>query len=69
MQLAQKLKRLARPRVLRPLLVCDARRWLQRGILRNTFTNWRILWKYHILRATPESLAPLYRDVAATESN
>jgi rSAM/selenodomain-associated transferase 2 len=58
--LARALKRIARPRLLRPVLHCDARRWLQHGIVRNTLNNWRILWKYYVRNESPESLAALY---------
>ena len=44
--LARALAKRFAPRMLRPMLVCDARRWEQLGVCRTTWRNWRIMWNY-----------------------
>ena len=57
--LSRALRRRQWPAVLKGPLHVDARRWKQRGVLRQTLRNWRILaaWK---LGARPERLVGLY---------
>lgn len=58
--LAQTLGKLAAPRVLSPIMKTDARRWLQRGIFRTTWLNWKILWLFFVTKKSPEELARIY---------
>lgn len=59
-ELARRMKRLG-PTALLPLTVrTSGRRFLQRGILRTTAMNWRIILAYH-LGVSPERLARWYR--------
>lgn len=60
LELSRRCRRIASPRLLRgPTLVC-ARRWQRDGVLRRTFFNWRLVFRY--LRGTrPESLLSDYR--------
>ena len=66
--LAQALKKVSRARVLKPLLESSARRWLQRGVLRTTLTNWKIMWLYLAMRRKPEALAAIYRGNAKADA-
>lgn len=59
--LAQSLRTLCAPRVLSPLLLSSPRRWLQRGILRTTFTNLRIMAAYLSGWKSPHELAADYK--------
>lgn len=59
--LARRLNEISAPRVLKPILKTDARRWLSRGVVRTTLTNWRIMFAYLALGKTPEELAAWYR--------
>jgi rSAM/selenodomain-associated transferase 2 len=59
--LARTLARHVSPCVLKPLLRSDARRWLERGIVRTTLTNWKILWLHFVAGRTPDELAHIYR--------
>lgn len=59
--LAQRLGELAAPRVLKPILKTDARRWLRKGILSTTLTNWRIMAEFSVLKKSPVELAKLYQ--------
>jgi len=59
--LARALGKIAAPRVLRPVLKSDARRWLQRGIFATTWLNWKIMWQFLIAGKSPSELASLYR--------
>ena len=58
--LARRLAEWRAPLVLKPLLTCDARRWLRDGILHTTLTNWRIVFEFACLKKTPDELAALY---------
>lgn len=60
-QLARRLARYGAPRVLRPVLRCDARRWLRNGILNTTLTNWGIMARFLTGMRTPEELARVYQ--------
>jgi rSAM/selenodomain-associated transferase 2 len=63
--LARALRRESGPRVLRPVLNSDARRWVERGVLRTTLTNWKIMWLYFFGGRSPEELAQIYRGRSA----
>jgi rSAM/selenodomain-associated transferase 2 len=58
--LSQRLSRRAKPHVLPGPLVVDARRWKQRGPLRQTFFNWWLMAQFRC-GASPERLARSYR--------
>ena len=59
--LARALGKLSAPRVLRPILKSDARRWLRRGIFATTWLNWKIMWLFLVAGKSPSELAALYR--------
>lgn len=59
--LAQALRALSAPRVLKPVLLSDARRWIQRGVLRTTVTNARIMGAYLSGWRSAEELTLEYR--------
>lgn len=57
--LCRRLRREAKPLLLPGPVHVDARRWQQRGVLRQTLRNWRILLGY-AAGQSPERLARLY---------
>lgn len=59
--LARRLGEIAAPRILKPILKTDARRWLRKGILSTTLTNWRIMIEFSVLKKSPAELAKLYQ--------
>jgi rSAM/selenodomain-associated transferase 2 len=59
-ELARRMKRLGPVAVLPLAVRTSGRRFLQQGVLRTTFTNWRIIVAYH-LGVSPERLARWYR--------
>ncbi len=59
--IARKLAEYGAPRVLKPILKTDARRWMRDGILRTTLTNWRIMFELCARNKPPIELAALYR--------
>ena len=59
-ELARRMKRLGSVAVLPLTVRTSGRRFLQQGVLRTTFTNWRIILAYH-LGVSPERLARWYR--------
>lgn len=59
-ELARRMKRLGPVAVLPLTVRTSGRRFLQQGVLRTTFTNWRIILAYH-LGVSPERLARWYR--------
>ena len=60
--LMKRIKGRGRFRLLSHRLHVDARRWSQRGIIRQTLRNWRLLLLAH-LGVSPARLARSYRDV------
>ena len=66
--LARALARSGSPRVLRPVLRTDARRWLRRGILATTLTNWRVLYMHFIAGRPLDEIAAYYRGTPNPES-
>jgi hypothetical protein len=59
LQLCGRLKRLARPRCLRPPLTTSSRRWEQNGIWRTVWLMWRLRLAYYC-GISPEQLARQY---------
>lgn len=59
--LARKLAQFGAPRILKPILQTDARRWLEKGILKTTLTNWRILFQFILAGKSPQELAEHYQ--------
>ncbi len=57
--LSKRLRRLARPRVLRSVLTTSSRRWEQRGILPTMLLMWRLRLAY-FLGADPARMARVY---------
>lgn len=58
--LALRMRRLGRSRVLRFTVVTSGRRFLQKGVLRTAMTNWSIIASYH-RGVSPDDLARVYR--------
>ncbi len=58
--LSQRLRRLARPLCLRPVLITSSRRWESHGIVRTIVLMWRLRLAY-ASGADPARLARLYR--------
>lgn len=58
--LARSLNERGAPRVLKPLLLANARRWNSRGITATTLRNWRIMFNFLSGRKTPHELAAHY---------
>jgi len=59
-ELAQRMKRAGRTRILPLTVTTSGRRFLQKGVLRTAAINWWIIWRYH-RGVDPEELARLYR--------
>lgn len=59
LELSRRLKRLARPRCLRPPLSTSSRRWEQRGVWRTVLLMWRLRLAYYC-GVSPEQLARRY---------
>lgn len=59
-EIAVRMKRRGRTVVLPPKVTTSGRRFLTRGVLRTTFTNWRIIMGWR-MGADPEKLARIYR--------
>ena len=57
---ARRLRQQGRIAILRDAVETSPRRYLERGVARTVWTNWKILWKVK-RGATPEELAKLYR--------
>jgi rSAM/selenodomain-associated transferase 2 len=59
-EIAIRMRRRGRTAVLREKVATSGRRFLTRGLLRTTFTNWRVIagWR---MGADPERLARIYR--------
>ncbi|HSB62722.1 MAG TPA: hypothetical protein VLJ18_01095 [Thermoanaerobaculia bacterium] len=57
---ARRLRREGRIEILRNAVETSPRRYLERGVARTVWTNWKILWKMK-RGGTPEELARLYR--------
>ena len=58
--LAQRMKKLGRTRILPLAVTTSGRRFLQKGVLRTAMINWSIVARYH-LGADLEELARVYR--------
>jgi len=58
--LAQRMKRAGRTRILPLTVITSGRRFLQKGLLRTAAINWSIIWRYH-RGVDPEELARMYR--------
>jgi len=59
-EMATRMKRAGRTRVLPLKIVTSGRRFLRKGLLRTAAINWTIVWKY-CRGVEPEELAELYR--------
>jgi rSAM/selenodomain-associated transferase 2 len=59
-ELALRLRRSGRSRILPLTVITSGRRFLQKGLWRTAWTNWRIIAKYHA-GADVEKLAKMYR--------
>jgi len=59
-ELAQRMKKLGRTRILPLAVTTSGRRFLQKGVFRTAMINWSIIARYH-LGADLEMLARLYR--------
>lgn len=59
-ELCRRLKRLARPRCLRPVLLTSSRRWQQHGMWRTVWLMWCLRLAYYC-GTSPEKLARRYR--------
>jgi rSAM/selenodomain-associated transferase 2 len=59
LELSRRLKRLARPRCLRPALLTSSRRWERHGIWRTVLLMWRLRLAYYC-GANPDQLARVY---------
>ncbi|WPC06568.1 TIGR04283 family arsenosugar biosynthesis glycosyltransferase [Pseudomonas benzenivorans] len=59
LELCRRLKRLSRPRCLRPALLTSSRRWERHGIWRTVLLMWRLRLAYYC-GASPEQLARAY---------
>ena len=59
LELSRRLKRLARPRCLRPALLTSSRRWERHGIWRTVLLMWRLRLAYYC-GASPDQLARDY---------
>ena len=57
---ARRLRREGHIEILRNAVETSPRRYLERGVAKSVWTNWKILWKVK-RGATPEELARLYR--------
>jgi len=58
--LSKALAERSAPRILKPVLVTDARRWIQHGVLKTMLMNWRMMLEFSVLKRTPEELAKRY---------
>ena len=58
--LGKNLRELSAPRVLKPVLRANARRWERRGISSTMLRNWRIMFEFLSGRKTPHELAAFY---------
>ena len=59
-ELARRMKRNGRTRILLMTVTTSGRRFLQKGLWRTAAINWSIIWKYH-RGESPEELARIYR--------
>ena len=59
-ELARRMKRIGRTRILPLTVTTSGRRFLEKGLLRTAAINWWLIWKYH-LGVDPEELARMYR--------
>ncbi len=59
-ELARRMKRVGRTRILPLAVVTSGRRFLRRGLIRTAARNWSIIWRYHH-GVEPEELAKMYR--------
>jgi len=59
-ELARRMKRNGRTRILPMTVTTSGRRFLQKGLWRTAAINWSIIWKYH-RGESPEELARIYR--------
>jgi rSAM/selenodomain-associated transferase 2 len=59
-ELAMRMKRAGRTRIIPMEIATSGRRFLQKGVLRTAATNWSIVWRYR-RGADPEKLARDYR--------
>jgi len=59
--LALKLRKRKWPVILGPTLKTDARRWIRRGVIGVTRTNWTVMFRYFVRRRPPDELAEYYR--------
>ncbi len=59
-ELCRRLKRLTRPRCLRPVLLTSSRRWQQHGVWRTVWLMWCLRLAYYC-GISPEKLARRYR--------
>jgi rSAM/selenodomain-associated transferase 2 len=60
LELIRRLKKLARPRCLRPALLTSSRRWERHGVWRTVLLMWRLRLAYYC-GANPDQLARRYR--------
>ncbi|MDQ6802149.1 MAG: TIGR04283 family arsenosugar biosynthesis glycosyltransferase [Acidobacteriota bacterium] len=60
-EMAIRMKRAGRTRILPMAITTSGRRFLERGLLRTAITNWSIVWRYR-RGVDPEELARIYRD-------
>jgi rSAM/selenodomain-associated transferase 2 len=59
-ELAQRMKRSGRTRILPMTITTSGRRFLRHGLFRTAAINWSIIWRYH-RGVDPEELARMYR--------
>ena len=59
-ELARRMKRNGRTRILPMTVTTSGRRFLQKGLWRTAAINWSIIWRYH-RGESPEELARIYR--------
>jgi len=62
-EMVGRLRRLGRVRILQCSVNASPRRWLSRGLLRTTLTDWRLAVSYGLLRRRLDDLAAEYGDV------
>jgi len=62
-EIVRALHRAGRVRILPERMRASARRWLARGAVRTTLTDWRLQLAYLVLKTPPERLARLYEDI------
>lgn len=60
LRLAQRLRRHSWPVLIQATVIVEPRRWVKRGVVRQTASNW-LIQSLHALGVSPERLARIYR--------